>query len=326
MTTPNPTPVTLVQGDTNDVEVISRMQELLDASGASVRLVGFDAHKGRVTPDLVDAIRETGLALMGFQWGRREERHVPPIVELRRQLGVFANLRPIKSLPGVPSVFDNVDLLICRETTEDVYAMLEHESLPGVFEGLKVTTRATCERISRFAFEIARQRGRKKVTTVHKSNIMKMSDGMFLRESQKVAKDYPDIEHDEVIVDALCMKLVLTPHKFDVLLCGNLYGDIVGDLAAGLTGGAVNTPSINLAPGATVFTIGQRGGLEAGSDALPMVLSSLYLLEHMGQLDARKRLGDAAEQAVLAGALPTMVGGTADGRTYFNAVISRLQA
>jgi isocitrate dehydrogenase (NAD+) len=317
-------PVTLVQGDTNDTHVIGRMQELFDASGASVVLRPYDARDGRVTPELVGAIRETGLALMGFQWGRRDQGAVPPMVELRRALGVYANVRPIKSLPGVPSKFDDVDLIICRETTEDVYAMLEHESLPGVFEGLKVTTRATCERISRFAFELARARGRKKVTTVHKSNIMKKSDGMFLQVSQEVATEYPDIQHDEVIVDALCMKLVLTPQKFDVLVCGNLYGDIVGDLAAGLTGGAVNTPSINMAPGAVVFTIGQRGGIESGSDSLPMLLAALYLLEHMGQLDARRRLGAAAEQAVLAGIKPKMIGGTADAKTYFDAVIARI--
>jgi isocitrate dehydrogenase (NAD+) len=325
-------PVTLVRGDTfqyegtteQDADVTPRLQELFDAAGASVELVPVDSRDGRVTSELISAIRDTGVALMGFQWGRREQGDVPPIVQLRRELGVYANLRPIRSLPGVPSVFDDVDLIVVRETTEDVYAMLEHQSLPGVFESLKVTTRATCERIARFAFETARARGRKKVTTVHKSNIMKKSDGMFLRVSQEIAADYPDIEHDEVIVDALCMKLVLTPQRYDVLLCGNLYGDIVGDLAAGLTGGAVNTPSINLAPGATVFTIGQRGRYERGSDALPMVLASLYLLEHLGQHGPRKKLGDAAERAVLDGIKPEMIGGTADGRTYFDAVIARL--
>ncbi|HMV67158.1 MAG TPA: isocitrate/isopropylmalate family dehydrogenase [Myxococcota bacterium] len=322
-------PVTLVRGDSDSLgassaDVSSRLQELFDAAGADVSFVPVEARDGRVTPDLIAAIRDTGLALMGFQWGRREQGEVPPIVQLRKELGSYANIRPIRSLPGVPSVFDDVDLLVVRETTEDVYAMLEHQSLPGVFESLKVTTRATCERISRFAFETARARGRRKVTTVHKSNIMKKSDGMLLRVSQEIAAEYPDIDHDEVIVDALCMKLVLTPQRFDVLLCGNLYGDIVGDLASGLTGGAVNTPSINLAPGATLFTIGQRGRYESGSEALPMVLASLYLLEHLGQLGPRKRLGDAAERAVLDGIRPDMIGGDADGPAWLTAVLDRL--
>jgi isocitrate dehydrogenase (NAD+) len=323
---PVPIPVTLVQSDASDPDVAARMQTLFARAGADVALRPYDARDGRVTPELVAAIRETGVALMGFQWGRREKGELPPIVQLRKALGVYANVRPIKSLSGVPSVFDDVNLAIIRETTEDVYALKEHQSLPGVYESFKVTTKATCERIARVAFEFARARGRKKVTTVHKSNIMKLSDGMFLRISQEVAKDFPDIEHDEVIVDALCMKLVLTPQKFDVLLCGNLYGDIVGDLVAGLTGGAVNTPSINLAPDATVFTIGQRGHYAHGSDALPMTIVALYLLEHLGQHEARRRLGSAAEAAVRDGVLPEMIGGTAEGGAFYQAVLDRLGA
>jgi isocitrate dehydrogenase (NAD+) len=318
------TPITLVLSDAGDAAVVERMNSLLSAAGAEVDLQRFDADDGQVTPALVDAIRRTGVGLMGFQWGRRNEGKAPPIVQLRRDLGIQSNVRPIRSLPGVDCVFDDVDLLIVREVTEDVYAQLEHESLPGVFESLKVTTRTACERIARVAFELARAKRRKKVTTVHKSNIMKHSDGLFLRVSQEVAKEYPDIEHDEVIVDALCMKLVLTPQKFDVLLCGNLFGDIVGDLAAGLTGGAVNTPSINLGADVAVFTVGQRGPRLGGSDALPMLLSSLYMLEHIGQRDARRRLGRAAEAAVLEGVRPQAIGGPADTNQYFDAVIERL--
>jgi isocitrate dehydrogenase (NAD+) len=213
----------------------------------------------------------------------------------------------------VDCVFDDVDLLIVREVTEDVYAQLEHESLPGVFESLKVTTRTACERIARHAFELARAKRRKKVTTVHKSNIMKHSDGLFLRVSQEVAKEYPEIEHDEVIVDALCMKLVLTPQKFDVLLCGNLFGDIVGDLAAGLTGGAVNTPSINLGPNVAVFTVGQRraahGRLRRPADPFPVLVPALALLEHVGQGAVAAKVRAKVEAALLGGLRPAGAGG-----------------
>jgi isocitrate dehydrogenase (NAD+) len=319
-----PVPVTLVQSDVSDPAVLARMQTLLQAAGADVALEPFDAHDGRVTPALVDAIRATGTALMGFQWGRRDQGELPPMVQLRKAMGVHTNVRPIRSLPGVPSTFQDLDVVIVRETTEDVYSLKEHESLPGVFEGFKVTTEATCARIARAAFEYARSHGRKKVTTVHKSNIMKLSDGLFLRTSKAVAAEYPDIEHDEVIVDALCMKLVLKPQQFDVLLTGNLYGDIVGDLCAGLAGGSVNTPSINYAPGAQIFTIGQRGHAVRGSDAMPMLLVSLYLLEHIGQGDARRRLGDAAEAAVIGGCRPEMIGGAATGVEFLDAVMGHL--
>lgn len=319
-----PVPVTLVIGDTSDAEVIAGLQGVLDAAGADVQLQKYDAHDGRVTPELVAAIRQTGVALMEFQWGRREQGEAPPIVQLRRALKTHANVRPIRSLPGIESVFTNLDLLVVRETTEDVYTTLEHQSLPGVFESLKVTTAATCERIARFAFEYARKNGRKKVTIVHKSNIMKLSDGLFLRTAQGVAKDFPDIACDEVIVDALCMKLVIKPQQFDVLLCGNLYGDIVGDLGSGLAGGSVNTPSINLGPDSAVFTIGQRGKLQETSDSLPMLLASLYMLQHIGQGAARRRLGDAAEKAVLEGVRPDCIGGTACGKAFLDAVRARL--
>jgi isocitrate dehydrogenase (NAD+) len=317
-------PVTLVRGDTLHGAVVEQLQPLLGHAGADLDLRMFDSNDGAVTPELIEAIQETGVALIGFQWGRREDGELPPIVQLRRALGITANLRPIRSLPGVDCVVDDLDLWVVREVTEDVYAHLEHQTLPGVFESLKVTTREACERISRTAFEFARRHGRKKVTTVHKSNIMKLSDGMFLRVSAEVAKEYPDIEHDEVIVDACCMKLVIWPQQFDVLLCGNLFGDIVGDLGAGLTGGAVNTPSINLGDDIALFTIGQRGPETGEADPLPLLISTLHLLEHLELYEPRKRLGAAAERAVLDGVRPRMLGGAATVTEYFDAVRARL--
>jgi isocitrate dehydrogenase (NAD+) len=317
-------PVTLVRSDSTQDAVAEQLAALWLEAGADIQFQPFDASDGEVSDALVDAIRETKVALMGFQWGRREDGELPPIVQLRKALGVYANFRPVRSLPGVPSVVEDIDLWIVRETTEDVYAHLEHQTLPGVFESLKVTTRAACERISRRAFEFARKRGRKRVTTVHKSNIMKLSDGLFLRVSSEVARDYPDIEHDEVIVDACCMKLILHPERFDVLLAGNLFGDILGDLCAGLVGGAVNTPSINVSDDVALFTIGQRGRVGEEDDLLPMLISSLYLMEHLDLHEPRRRVGAAAERAVLDGIRPSAIGGAADARAYLDAIRARL--
>lgn len=316
--------VTLVHSDSTGHEALDHFQPLFDAAGADITFVPFDASDGQVTPELVAAIRDTGMALMGYQWGMRDENSFPPIAQLRQALGIHTNLRPIRSLAGLGALWQDLDLWIVREVTEDVYAHLEHETLPGIYEGLKVTTRAACERIARQAFEFARERGRKRVTTVHKANILKLADGMFLRVSKEVAAEYPDIEHDDVIIDACCMKLVQAPQQYDVLLCGNLFGNILGDLGAGLVGGPVNSPSINVGPDATIFTIGQRGPKTAHADPLPILISSLYMLEKLGRYPARERLGRAMEEAVLAGVLPRVMGGEADCSVYVQAVRERL--
>lgn len=318
------TPVTLVCSDSTGHETLDHFQPLFDAAGADVAFIPFDASDGQVTPELVSAIRQTGVALMGYQWGMKDEHSFPPIAQLRQALGTQTNLRPIRSLVGIKSIWDDLDMWIVREVTEDVYAHLEHETLPGIFEGLKVTTRAACERIARAAFEFARAKGRKRVTTVHKANILKLADGMFLRVSKEVAAEYPDIEHDDVIIDACCMKLVQAPQQYDVLLCGNLFGNILGDLGAGLVGGPVNSPSINLGPDSALFTIGQRGPKTAHADPLPVLISSLYMLEHLGRGDARARLGRAMEATVVAGVVPRVMGGDADSPTFIAAVQSRL--
>lgn len=314
-------PVTLIRGDSTDQEVVDMLQPLLRKAGADIEFHAYHADGTEITDDLVSAIKETGVALMGFSWGNREGGQLPPIVQLRKALGVFADLRPLKSRSGIDAIYDDMDLWVCRETTEDIYANLEHQSVPGVFESLKVTTEAACERIARYAYEFARRHGRKKVTIVHKSNIMKLSDGLFLRTAQRVSKEYADIETDEVIVDACCMKLVLNPHQFDVLLTGNLFGDIVSDLGAGLVGGRVNAPSINVGPEATLFSVAQRGSAD---DPMPMLMSALYLMEHLGLHDQRWKLGDAAEAVVKSDKRPVSLGGTASAREFLEAVAAKL--
>ncbi len=315
-------PVTLVRGDSTDQVVVDLLQPLLKAAGADITFETPPPDDSpRPSEGLLESIRRNKVALVGFYWGNREVGELPPIVQLRKALGIYADMRPLVSREGIDSVYQGVDLWVVRETTEDIYANLEHESVPGVFESLKVTTAGACERIARHAFEFARAKGRKKVTIVHKSNIMKLSDGLFLRTAKKVAEDYPDVECDEVIVDACCMKLVVNPHQFDVLLTGNLFGDIVGDLGAGLVGGRVNAPSINMGDDCTLFSVAQRGSAD---DPMPMLMSTLYLLEHLGLDDARQRLGDAAQVAIGGAARPLSLGGKADARTFFAAVEAAL--
>jgi len=268
--------ITLVPGD---------KPELADNLKALVHTAGIDITWEEPGGDLVTSIRRNGAALVGFQHGDRDRGQLPPAVTLRRDLAIYAQERPIRALTGVASRFTDVDILVIRETTEDVYTSLEHESIPGVFESLKVTTRAACERIARYAFEVARARGRKKVTIVHKSNIMKLSDGMFLRVGREVSRDYPDITCDEFIVDALCMRIVLDPTRFDVLLCGNLFGDIVSDMCAGLVGGAAMAPALNVGDGVVVATAGQQS-----ATPLALAIPMLYLLRHLGDEEDVSRL------------------------------------
>lgn len=305
--------VTLVAGDAP--EVADAVTALLARAGAQLAYEEPD-------PDDISAIaasvRSTGLGLIGWQRGNRDAGKAPPAVLLRRELGVVAQERPVRDLPGVPSRFAGVDLVVVRETTEDVYAMLEHETIPEVYESLKVTTEAACERIARHAFELARRQGRKKVTIVHKANIMKLSDGMFLRVGRRVGDDYPEIETDDVIVDALCMRVVLDPTRFDVLLCGNLFGDIVSDLCAGLVGGSSNAPSINRAPEAVLFSAGHG---DAGNP-LPLLLPALHLLRHLD--GPAERLRSALEAALVAGEKPSALGGSLGPGAFCDAVGERL--
>ncbi|MCB9677259.1 MAG: NAD-dependent isocitrate dehydrogenase [Alphaproteobacteria bacterium] len=313
--------VTLVPGDCP--ALFEHVRPVIAATGVDI---AFDEPSANPTVEgLLASARRTGTVLMGYEHGRRDLGELAPVVQLREKLGVFCNLRPVRNIAGLPSIAENVDLLIVRETTEDIYAHLEHESIPGVFEGLKVTTRAACERIARHAFEIARQYGRKRVTIVHKANIMKLSDGMFLRTAQAIAKDYPDIEHDDVIVDALCMKLILNPERFDVLLTGNLFGDIVADLCTGLVGGTSNAPSINTAPDCTLFTAGHRvTAEEAEANPMHILVPLQSMLAHLGEDAAAARLHAALETTLTSGVKPTVLGGSTNGAAFCAAVVEAL--
>jgi isocitrate dehydrogenase (NAD+) len=252
-------------------------------------------------------------------------------VGLRKALELYANLRPVSNLPGVPARFQQVDLVIVRENTEDLYAGLEHRIVPGVVESLKIITAAASERIARFAFEHARAYRRRKVTAVHKANIMKMSDGLFLECTRKVAKEFADVPYDEKIVDNACMQLVMRPESFDVIVLPNLYGDIVSDLCAGLVGGLGVVPGANIGVKASVFEAVHGSAPDiAGQDlANPtaLLLSALMMLRHIGEGAAAERIMGALTRVLERGTTLTRdLKGTATTTAFTDAVCREIEA
>src|ERR1700674_134886 len=236
--------ITLIPGDGIGPEVTDAVTGILEASGVSIdwerHLAGalaFERTGTTLPPDLIDSIRRNRVALKDPVTTPIGEGFTSVNVGLRKTLDLYANLRPVWNLPGVPARFDGVDLIIVRENTEDLYAGLEHEVVPGVVESLKIITERASTRIARFAFLHAEKHGRKKIHAIHKANIMKLSDGLFIRSAEAVAAHYPEIEYLEMIVDNACMQIVMDPLQFDMLLLPNLYGDVMSDLAAGLGGG-----------------------------------------------------------------------------------------
>src|SRR3990172_7343124 len=245
--------IALVPGDGIGPEVTAAAQRIVGAAGVAVDwqtvLAGqaaLDQLGSPLPAATLDAIRSTDATLKGPTATPSGTGFRSVNVELRQKLALFANYRPAKSIPGVPSRYENVDLIVVRENTEGLYSGLEHEVVPGVVESLRVVTEPASELICRFAFETAKRQARKRVTCVHKANILKLSDGLFLRTFRRVAEGFPTIESDDSIVDATCMKLVMNPHAFDVMVMENLFGDILSDLASGLVGGLGLTLSANV--------------------------------------------------------------------------------
>src|ERR1700719_2563204 len=245
--------ITLIPDDGIGPEVTDAVTGILEASGVSIDwerhlagAVAFERTGHTLPPELLESIRRNTVALKGPVTTPIGEGFTSVNVGLRKALDLYANLRPVWNLPGVPARFEGVDLVIVRENTEDLYAGLEHEVVPGVVESLKIITERASTRIAKFAFEYARKHGRKKIHAIHKANIMKLSDGLFLHSVRAVAEKYKDIEYKELIVDNACMQIVMNPDQFDVLLFPNLYGDVMSDLAAGLVGGLGVVPSGNI--------------------------------------------------------------------------------
>ena len=328
--------ITLIPGDGIGPEVTGAAVSVLRATGFEADwetfVVGAEALSRFGDPlpqDLIDSIKRNKVALKGPVATPIGTGFVSSNVRLRKALDLYANLRPIKSLKGVPSRYEDVDLIVVRENTEDLYSGLEHEVVPGVVESLKIITDKASRRIAQFAFDYARREGRKKVTAVHKANIMKLSDGLFLRCFREVAEKYPEIKADDLIVDNTCMQLVINPTQFDVLLLENLYGDIVSDLCAGLIGGLGVAPGANIGEEIAVFeavhgaapTIAGRGI----ANPTALLLSAVLMLKHLGERERAMQIQTALEKVLAEGKVLTRdLGGQATTLDFTEAIIHAL--
>jgi isocitrate dehydrogenase (NAD+) len=335
-----PHQVTLIPGDGIGPEVAAATVRAVEATGVRIAWDAvelnarvIEASEGLVPQSVLDSLDRTRTGLKGPITTPVAGGHVSLNVQLRRKLDLFANFRPVKSFPGIKSRFSDVfiDLAIFRENTEDLYSGLEHEVVTDVVTSLKVITRFASERIARYAFGWARRNGRHTVTAVHKANIMKLGDGLFLRCCRETAKNFPDIAYKELIVDNAAMQLVIRPETFDVLVMPNLYGDIVSDLAAGLVGGLGIVPGANLGAHHAVFEAvhGSAPDIAGKNLANPTALmqSAALMLAHLGEPDAGKRLQGAIEWVYAEGRhLTPDVGGTGTTTTFTDAVVRRLGA
>ena len=303
--------VTLIPGDGTGPELVAATRRVLEATGIAFEWEMQDAgeavmaKEGDPLPDRVlESIKRNGVALKGPITTPVGSGFRSVNVALRHALDLYANVRPAHSMPGVRSYYSNVDLVIMRENSEDLYAGIEHYVIPNMAaESIKVITRPATERISRFAFDYARRNGRRKVTAVHKANIMKFTDGLFLQVATEIAKEYPDIAFEDRIVDNMCMQLVQKPEQYDVLLCPNLYGDIISDLASGLVGGLGVAPGANIGNKLAVFepvhgSAPKYAGLNKVNPTAT-ILSGALMLRFLGEVAAAERV-EAAVRAVVA--------------------------
>jgi isocitrate dehydrogenase (NAD+) len=315
--------VTLIPGDGIGPEVVAAAVRVLQATGidfewetepAGISAIG--EYGTPLPPRTLASVKKHKLALKGPTETPIAGGHRSVNVELRKTLDLYANLRPVETLPGVKSRYEDVDLIIVRENTEDLYSGLEHVVVPGVVESIKIITERASTRIALFAFEYARTHGRKRISSVHKANIMKLSDGLFLDCCRTVAKLYPEVKYDEIIVDNCCMQLVLDPTRFDMLLLENLYGDIVSDLCAGFIGGLGMAPGANIGESVAIFEAVHGSAPDiAGknlANPLAVVLSSAMMLDHLGEHKAADRVRGAVRAVLREGThLTRDLGGTA---------------
>ncbi len=336
--------IVLIPGDGIGPEVASATTRVLEEAGAP--LEWFEQHagvaalesQGEVLPvQTLDAIRERGLALKGPCTTPVGKGFTSVNVQLRKRLDLYAAVRPVRNLPGVPTRYEGVDLVVIRENTEGLYSGIENEITDGVVTSLKVATEKASTRIARWAFQYARERGRKKVTVMHKANIMKLTDGMFIRCARDVHANegFDDIEHEELIIDAGCMKLVQDPTRFDVLLLENLYGDVLSDLCAGFVGGLGVIPGANIGGEYAVFEAVHGSAPDiAGkgvANPLALLMSAVMLLNHIADTrrdescrDVAGRIREAYNRALSEGQKTRDLGGALDTEAFASAVIARL--
>lgn len=336
---PDPLPVVLIPGDGIGPEVTAAAREVIDASGAAIEWIEMPAGAeavekfGDVLPAAtIEAIERHRLGLKGPLTTPIGKGFSSVNVRLRRRFGLYAAVRPVRSLPGVRTRYENVEIVVVRENTEGLYSGIEHEVVPGVVESLKVATRTACERIARYAFDYARRRGRRRVSVFHKANIMKMSDGLFLECARRVRDEIgAGLEYEEIIIDNACMQLVRDPSRFDVLLMENLYGDLVSDLCAGLVGGLGVVPGANVGDDCAVFEAvhGSAPDLAGRNVANPLalIMSGVMLLNHVGRTAAAERIRGAYDALLREGnpaELTRDIGGTAGTREFARALLRRM--
>lgn len=330
--------ITLIPGDGIGPEITAATVRVLEATGVEIEwethILGAQAQEKYGTtlpPEAIDSIKRNKVALKGPIMTPIGKGFTSVNVGLRKALDLYANVRPVKALPNVPCRYPELDLVIVRENTEGLYSGIEHIVVPGVVESLKVITERASNRIVKYAFDFARDNGRKKVTAVHKANIMKLSDGLFLQCFENVGQDYPDLEKDDKIIDNCCMQLVMRPEQFDVLVMENLYGDILSDLCAGLIGGLGLAPGANIGEQGAVFEAvhGSAPDIAGQGIANPtaILMSGIMMLRHIGENAA----ADKAEQAMLAvfaegTALTRDLGGNAKTSEFATAIIDKMKA
>src|SRR5579872_934422 len=299
--------VTLIPGDGIGPEVTGATVRILEASGVKIEWESFAAGSeafakyGEYIPkELTQSIERTGLGLKGPVTTPIGGGFSSINVALRKQFELFANFRPIRNLPSLPTRYPSVDLAICRENTEGQYSGIEHEVVPGVVEALKIITEKASTRIARFAFSYARREKRKRIHAIHKANIMKMSDGLFLRCCRDVAQEYPEITYGEHIIDNTCMQLVLNPYQYDVLVMENLYGDIISDLCAAFVGGLGLVPGANLGEHCAIFEAVHGSAPDIAGKGLAnptaVLQSAILMLRHLNEIEAAERVQDALEK------------------------------
>jgi isocitrate dehydrogenase (NAD+) len=329
--------VTLIPGDGIGPEVTNAVTRILDATGIKFDWETFEAgaeafekHHEYIPKELIESFERTKVGLKGPVTTPIGGGFPSINVTLRKKFELYANLRPIRNLPSVPTRYPDVDLIIVRENTEGLYSGIEHEVVPGVVESLKIITRKASTRIARFAFEYARKYRRRKIHAIHKANIMKMSDGLFIRCSREVSQEYPEITYGEHIVDNTCMQLVTNPYQYDILLLENLYGDIVSDLCAAFVGGLGLVPGANIGDGCAIFEAvhGSAPDIAGRNIANPTALlrSGVMMLRHLGEGSTADRLRGAYNQVYREKKhLTRDMGGNASTTEFADAVIEALE-
>jgi isocitrate dehydrogenase (NAD+) len=330
--------ITLIPGDGIGPEVTSAAVRILESTGVKFEWESFAAgaeayekYREYIPKELHESIERTRVGLKGPVTTPIGGGFSSINVELRKRFELYANVRPIRNLPGVPTRYPGVDLVIVRENTEGLYSGIEHEVVPGVVESLKIITEKACTRISKFAFAYARKMGRKKIHSIHKANIMKMSDGLFIRCSRNISLEYPEIIYGEHIVDNTCMQLVMNPYQYDILLLENLYGDIVSDLCAAFVGGLGLVPGANIGEHASIFEAvhGSAPDIAGKNIANPTAVlrSGILMLRHLGEQDAANRLKAAVHSVYREGKhLTRDMGGEASTSEFADTVIAAVQS